>query len=51
MADYECGDQPGDGLYQCDGCGEVVDITDSSITLAPCSSCGCCSWLDRCSED
>ncbi|KZX14792.1 hypothetical protein MBCUT_19200 [Methanobrevibacter cuticularis] len=51
MKTFYSGDQPGEGLYQCNGCGGVVDVNDSTFSLLPCSECGCTVWIDRCIKE
>ncbi|WP_169805403.1 hypothetical protein [Methanobrevibacter cuticularis] len=45
MTDYNCGDRPTEGVYQCGDCSKEIEIDGTINVLAPCPSCGSCSWI------
>ncbi|KZX15836.1 hypothetical protein MBCUT_12560 [Methanobrevibacter cuticularis] len=44
MVVHNCDDKPGIGSYQCNSCGNVIDIIDPNSALEPCPSCFSCIW-------
>jgi DNA-directed RNA polymerase subunit RPC12/RpoP len=36
---YSTGQKPGNGIYQCTKCGQIVRLDDNSDTLPPCPKC------------
>lgn len=40
-----CGEEPGTGIYRCQGCGEVIGLDDDTDALPPCPWCNECAWV------
>ncbi|UCH87925.1 MAG: hypothetical protein JSV49_06550 [Thermoplasmata archaeon] len=41
---YNCGEEPGKGMYMCDHCGTGITLENDGDKLTPCPKCGKCEY-------